>query len=157
MPLFGTNIFKLLPHVKELFVPMLGDILRYGLIHRAWYYTHQLIIVSDPDELANVRASTPSIHVALILRTSCSARTLNLSTARSTSARALACVLLGAARASLTRRTGAPRRRHAPRPERRRLEARAQHTYAPLHAYCLRLHSRSPLHAQWRRCFTAGR
>lgn len=55
IPLFGVNVFKLLPHVKELHVPVFQDIIRYGLIHRAWYYRHQMIVVTDPEELSNVR------------------------------------------------------------------------------------------------------
>ena len=91
IPLFGVNVFKLLPHVKELHVPVFQDIIRYGLIHRAWYYKHQMIVVTDPEELSNVR----------FLRRNCwahdasySARTSKLSTARSTNARVLAYVAL---------------------------------------------------------------
>jgi hypothetical protein len=53
----GVNLFKLLAHLKELHVPVLKDTLTYGAIHRAWYYQHPMIVVHDPDELANVRIS----------------------------------------------------------------------------------------------------
>ena len=56
IPIFGVNVFKMLKHVKELHVPILRDAQDYGLVHRAWYFTHQMIIVSDADELANVRS-----------------------------------------------------------------------------------------------------
>lgn len=55
--MLGVNLFKLLAHLKELHVPVLKDTLTYGAIHRAWYYQHPMIVVHDPDELANVRIS----------------------------------------------------------------------------------------------------
>ena len=94
MPLFGVNLFRLLPQVNHLFVPCLDDVLHLGRIHRAWYFTHQIIIVHDLEELSNVRsemmsslASRPLVSDAAgCCRSSPRSSTLSIAAARKSKA-----------------------------------------------------------------------